>query len=261
MFKRFLLKPFNRNSGKEIPDFPVTSIQKIIGYKFKDRYLLYQAFKHRSYLAVTNEPAWESNERLEFLGDAVVDIAVTVSLYKDNPNSSEGVLSKKKSILVSRKVLAEIVKNLDLGKYLLLNKGEEKTGGATRASNLANLYESIVGAIYLDGGLDPAYEFIDHTLLNGSMDFVNRRKYLNYKSILLEHAQARGLGSPVYSVVSESGPDHEKEFEMRVKVTENETATGRGRSKKIAEQRAAKNLLSRIAPQLIEERIKSGPAD
>jgi len=160
-------------------------IEKIIQYRFNDINLLYKAFKHRSYLSISKEESFNSNERLEFLGDAILDLVVTEFLYTSFPQKSEGELSKIKSVLVSRNVLADIVSDLDLGKYLLMDRGEEKTGGKKRASNLANLYEAIIGAIYIDGKLRKAKKFIQDSLLIYTEKLFNDKNYLNYKSILL----------------------------------------------------------------------------
>jgi ribonuclease-3 len=233
-------------------EFDIAETENILGYRFKNKDLLLKAFKHRSYLSVTGEAPHHSNERLEFLGDAVLDLIVTDFLYQNKPYKSEGDLTKLKSVLVSRKVLAEIILDLKLGQYLLINRGEEKTGGRERNSNLSNLYESLVGAIYLDGGLKKAQRFIRNSLLLQYKKFVHNANYINYKSILLEHIQGQGLGSPVYSLLQEDGPDHDKLFIMNVSVNGSKQAQGQGRSKKIAEQESARNLLKKIAPQLIE---------
>ncbi len=133
----------------------------------------------------------------------------------------------------------------------MVNRGEEKTGGKTRPSNMANLYEAILGAVYLDGGLKMAAKFVEHTLLSRHEKLLNHKRFINYKSILLEYIQSLGPGTPVYTLVDERGPDHEKRFIMDVCVGEGEKAHGEGRTKKLAEQSAAHNLLKKIAPELI----------
>ncbi|MEE9117194.1 MAG: ribonuclease III [Calditrichia bacterium] len=236
---------------KKFKDLDIQAVESILCYRFRDRELLYTAFKHSSFLPITKEKYYKSNERLEFLGDAVLDLVVTEFLYTSMPKTSEGELSKIKSVLVSRNVLAEIVANLELGNHLLVNRGEEKTGGRTRPSNLANLYEAILAAVYLDGGLKSARSFIEHTLLFRHERLLNHQNFINYKSILLEYIQSLGPGSPIYVLVNESGPDHEKRFIMNVCVGEGEEAQGEGRTKKLAEQATAHNLLKKIAPELI----------
>jgi ribonuclease-3 len=227
-------------------------IQKVLNYQFKDIDLLIMAFKHRSYLPISKERSWKSNERLEFLGDAVLEIVVTEFLYKKFPQKLEGELTKIKSILVSRHVLAEIIRSMKLGDFLLMNRGEEITGGRTRLSNLANLYESIVGSIYLDTGLESVKKFIVRTLLSQYKEILRQRKYKNYKSILLEYSQSLGKGNPTYRVVEENGPDHKKLFVINVSIDGEHAANGTGKSKKIAEQGAAQNLLKKIAPELMK---------
>jgi len=226
-------------------------IFNIIHYKFRNKDLLLTAFKHSSYLPITKEKYHKSNERLEFLGDAVLDLIVTEFLYTSMPRTSEGELSKIKSVLVSRNVLAEIVASLKLGNHLMLNRGEEKTGGKTRPSNLANLYEAILGAVYLDGGLKNAKSYIEHTLLSRHKRLLNHQSFINYKSILLEYIQSLGPGNPTYVLINQSGPDHEKKFLMNVCVGNGKEAQGEGRTKKLAEQAAARNLIMKIAPELI----------
>jgi ribonuclease-3 len=232
-------------SPEEYP-LDVKSVEGLINYTFNDKKNLLLAFKHRSYLSITQEKDYESNERLEFLGDAVLDIIVTEHLFHSFPKEREGFLSQKKSILVSRQVLSQLVEQLGLGKYLLLNKGEEKTGGRTRLSNLANLFESILGAIYLDGGIAPAKKFVDTFLINRQNELLTTKTFVNHKSKLLEYSQSKGWGAPTYYVIDESGPDHQKHFVISVKVNNQVTARGMGSNKKRAEQKAAQNALRKI---------------
>jgi ribonuclease-3 len=246
---RFLSNLFSRREHQAEINF--TAIERILDYSFVNKSLLQQSFKHRSYLSVTRESPLESNERLEFLGDAILELVVTEFLYRKFPQHGEGYLSKVKSVLVSRKVLAEIVIRRDLGKYLLLDHGEEKTGGKMRLSNLANLYEAVIGAIYLDGGLETTARFIDHTLLSRYHAIIKDEQFINYKSILLEYVQGKKAGLPVYQLLQQSGPDHDKKFVMQVSIPGGPTAQGEGKSKKVAEQRSAQNLLSMVAPDLL----------
>ena len=247
-FLRKISSFFKRDRSNEL-DFK--AIESIIGYTFYNHSLLLKAFTHRSYLSVSGAAAYDANERLEFLGDAVLDLVVTEFLYTTLPTTSEGTLSKMKSVLVSRKVLAGIIGGLDLGKYLLVNRGEEKTGGRNRPSNLANLYETILGAIYLDNGLADARTFINRTLLSVYQQILNDRDFVNYKSMLLELAQGQGSTTPVYTLIEESGPDHDKKFVMDVQLGDHDRCQARGKTKKLAEQRAAYQLLKKIAPHLL----------
>ncbi|MGD9897501.1 MAG: ribonuclease III [Calditrichaceae bacterium] len=246
-----MIKEIIQRIGIPLPEkekFPVDlkKLEKILEYTFQDKELILKALRHRSYLSLTHEDNIESNERLEFLGDAVLDLIVTEHLYKDFKGQSEGVLSKKKSILVSRQVLGHLTDKLGLGEYLLINKGEEKTGGRRRLSNLANLFEALLGAIYLDSGIKSAENFVYRNLLDQRDEFLKTKSYFNYKSSLLEFAQAKGWGFPKYEILAEEGPDHEKQFIIQVNVNDKWSATGTGRSKKNAEQRAAQNVLKKI---------------
>jgi ribonuclease-3 len=253
LYQHLISKFISRFSRRRSESFNFAAIEKIIHYQFKNRQLLHTAFLHRSFLTGSKHHSAQSNERLEFLGDAVLDLVVTEFLYKSRPSAREGELSKVKSVLVSRNVLAEMVSKMKLAPYLLINRGEEKTGGRQRTSNLSNLYESLLGAIYLDGGLSAARTFIDRSLIKWHKKLLNHQDFINYKSILLEYAQKYGPKTPVYHLVEESGPDHDKQFEMEVSIGGSHQAKGSGKSKKLAEQAAAHNLIKQIAPQLLDE--------
>lgn len=211
-----------------------------------DTSLIVTALKHRSYLNRSNESRIHSNERMEFLGDAVIDLVVTHFLFENFPTKTEGQLSKVKSILVSKPVMADIATELNLGELILLNRGEEKTGGRTRKSILADCFEAIVGAIYLDLGLDPAREFIHTYLLRDYQAILHKGLYKNFKSVLLEYAQSHGDGLPEYRIAEEKGPDHAKEFVIEVWIGERLLGEGRGKSKKVAEQEAAKRAVMEL---------------
>jgi ribonuclease-3 len=208
--------------------------------EFTEKSILLTAFKHRSYLNITNEDRVASNERLEFLGDAVLDLVVTENLYKKFPKRTEGQLSKIKSILVSKPVLAEIATELSFGNLILINKGEEKTGGRQRESILSDTFEAVIGAVYLDKGYQDAQAFIQQSLLTKFKSIMQRELFTNYKSILLEHAQSKFGTLPEYRVLEEMGPDHEKLFIIAVYIDGKEIGKGQGKSKKTAEQEAAR---------------------
>lgn len=246
MIEKILQRIGFQKQEKEIFPIPVKEIEEHLKYHFKDKHLLFQAFKHRSFLNVTHEDSKESNERLEFLGDAVLDLVIADHLYRYYDKENEGQLSKKRSVLVSRPVLAQITEELGLGKYLLLDKGEEKTGGRSRLNNLANLFESVLGAIYMDGGIEAARGFVNRFVIKNRDRLLNYKQYFNYKSSLLELSQAKGWGNPLYQIVEESGPDHKKRFVIRVKVNNRWLAKGIGSSKKKAEQLAARNALQKL---------------
>ncbi len=245
MLKTWLLKIGKRRPDEQLP-VNIYELQNKIDYQFNNSNLLIQALKHRSYLSINDEKHHCSNERMEFLGDAVLDLIVTEYLYKIYPQEKEGSLSQKKAILVSRQVLAKIIDKLGLGEYLLINKGEEKTGGRERQSNLANLFESLLGAIYLDSNYEKARVFVDKFLLNRQKELLSGKVYYNYKSSLLEYSQARGWGFPRYKVINESGPDHRKQFVVLAQVNNRVAGKGHGNSKKKAEQVAAKHALHNL---------------
>ena len=224
----------------------ITDFQKKFNLKFFNIDLITTALKHRSFLNVTNEPRMSSNERLEFLGDAVLDLIVTQYLYEKFPKKTEGELSKVKSILVRKSVLADIAVKISLGDCILINWGEEKTGGRNRQSILADTFEAVIGAIYLDKGLLVASDFVKTHLLINFKKIIKTELYRNYKSILLEYTQSSGNGMPIYKVVDELGPDHAKKFLIEVSINDEKMGEGQGSTKKIAEQEAAKHALKKL---------------
>ncbi len=204
-----------------------------------------QALTHRSALQ-EDEAATDSNERLEFLGDAVLSVIVAEELYSRYPESDEGFLTKLRSKLVNGKTLAACARSIRLGEHLKLSQNMVKTRGRDNRSILSDAYEAVVGAIYLDHGLDAAHEFVNRTLIQ-SADIENlARTRDNYKSLLLELSQARSWPQPIYEVVSEEGPDHDKTFTMRVLIGIRELGTGTSSNKKSAEQKAARQALERL---------------
>ena len=225
-----------------VPDFfqdKIQQLEKITGIELANKNLWTLAFKHRPYLNVTHEDRIYSNERLEFLGDAVLNLTVTHFLYNNYPLKDEGRLSKWKAVLVSKEVFSDIASDLNIGQFLLLNKGEDKTGGRERISILADAYEAIVGAIFLDKGLETAKVFINQTLLDGHTHYIEHDSLKNFKSILLEHVQQISAHLPVYKVVREEGPDHDKIFHVQVEINSKIYGSGKGKNKKNAEQKAA----------------------
>jgi ribonuclease-3 len=224
----------------------VGNFQNKYNILFSDSSLIATALKHRSYLNMTNEPRINSNERLEFLGDAVLDLVVTHFLYSKFPHKTEGQLSKVKSVLVSKPVLADIAVDMSLGELVMMNRGEEKSGGRQRKSILADAFEAIIGAIFLDAGLAEAEQFIQKYLLSDYRKILRRGLYKNYKSMLLEYSQSNGEGLPDYRIVRELGPDHAKEFAVEVWVGQEKLGEGTGKSKKIAEQEAARQAVKKL---------------
>jgi len=220
------------------------SLYRTIGYRFQNQDLLEQAMTHRSSLLYRGR--WMSNERLEFLGDSVLGFIVTDELYHKFPEGNEGDLTKAKSILVSREALAQQARKIDLGPYLILGRGEERSGGRTRRSILSNAYEALIGAMYLDGGVEVVRKLIRRDLLQKLDRLVANRFHHNYKSWLLEYMQARGEKSPVYRVLEETGPDHDKQFTMEVIAGKTVLGTGKGSSKKKAEKAAAREAIKQL---------------
>ena len=224
----------------------ISRIEAKLNYEFKDKNLIIQALKHRSFLSVTNESRLASNERLELLGDAVLGMIVVEYLFVKFPTKEEGELTAIKSLLVSRKILARISQQIGLGEAILLNDAEEHTGGRRRPSILADTFESIIGAIYLDGGLNTAVDFVKGKLLLRIDEIISKDYNKNYKSMLLEYSQGNSLGIPRYKVKKEEGPDHNKLFTIEVLINNRVLGMGKGNSKKIAEMIAAKHALTKI---------------
>lgn len=208
---------------------------------FSDKKLYEQALTHKSW--VNEHPNHrESNERLEFLGDAVLEFVVSSALYKTFPEKEEGYLTALRANLVNTTNLSEIAKKLDLGSKLFLSKGEEETGGRDNPSILADTVEAVIGSIYLDSGLDTAKEFINVHLLSGVSEKL-KQPLKDSKSLLQELVQSHGIPAPKYEVVKEDGPDHAKTFSMQVTFGGKTQGIGVGRNKSEAEQQAAKNAL------------------
>ena len=225
--------------------------EKKFGFVFKNRAYIIEALKHRSYLSVSKDKRTDSNERLEFLGDAVLDLVCTEFLFHQYIELLEGELSKMKSILVSRKVLGDVAKRISLGELILLNKGEDSTGGRERLSILANTLEAVIGAIYLDAGYEKSKQFVQTYLLDFCNDYIFRETLKNHKSELLELFQANDLGMPNYELVNESGPDHEKNFVVQVQIKDLVISEGSAAKKKTAEQIAAARALELISKGII----------
>jgi ribonuclease-3 len=223
----------------------LTALQTRLGYSFRDENLLRLALTHPSIAHEQGEPV-EHNQRLEFLGDAVLQLVLTRELYEKFPAFDEGPLTKARAKLVNRRTLAVHGRELGLGTYLILSRGEELHGGRERPSALADAYESLVGAIFLDGGFDAAREFILHEF-NAAFGGLSVIPMLeNPKGELQEFLQARSSEPPQYHVVSSSGPDHDRVFECTVHHGGVELARGQGKSKKAAESEAALFALKKL---------------
>jgi ribonuclease III len=222
---------------------PLRVVENAIGHVFAEPELLIRALSHRSWINAQGGNPIDSNERLEFLGDAVLDLVITDYLYLTRTDEDEGKLSKIKSLVVSAKVLAEVARPLGIGNHILLSRSEEKAGGGERESILADAWESLIGAIYLDAGYGAAEAFLHRTLVPRLSEFMEDAALANYKSALLEHAQSKGIGPPRYEVEKTSGPEHGKKYHMRVLLQGEVWGRGSGLSKKDAEQAAARKAL------------------
>ncbi len=222
-------------------------LEEILGYNFRDHEWLLRALTHSSY-ANEQEEEIRDNERLEFLGDAVLGLVVSDLLFAAN-SGNEGALTRAKSYLVSARYIGRLAKSLHFGDFLRLGHGEEKDGGRSKKSIMANVFEAVIAAIYLDGGMKSAREFIVR-VYGDAIEQIDKEGLLrrDYKSYLQELIQGKELPAPVYSLVEASGPDHSKRFTVEVKIgnAEPALAAGSGKSKKIAEQEAARAALARI---------------
>lgn len=217
------------------------NFEKVIGYKFRNRKLLSQALSHSSYANEKKRPGG-SNERLEFLGDSVLSIVVSSYLYENLTNVAEGELTKLRASLVCEKSLHKFAQQIELGKYLLLGKGEENTGGRERPSILADAFEAVIAAIYIDGGLEAAAKHILR-FLPEDIEHQKKPAFNDFKTILQEVVQKNPEEKVEYILVSEEGPDHNKSFVVEVFLNSNVIGKGRGKSKKEAEQMAAREAL------------------
>ena len=210
--------------------------EKNIQYTFKDISLLELALTHSSY-ANESKTHMEYNERLEFLGVAVLQLVTSEKLYTENPNMPEGKMSKQRAALVCEDALASYSRQIELGRFMLLGKGEENTGGRERPSVLADAFEAVIGAIFLDGGIEPAKKFIRRFLDEAHLSVQD------FKTMLQEIIQKNPGERLSYIVVAEDGPDHDKSFTVEVRLNSNPIGKGEGKSKKQAEQQAAKEAL------------------
>ena len=218
------------------------SLESRLGYKFRNSLLLAEAMTHPSLAYESQRPHFD-NQRLEFLGDAVLQLILTEDLFKMFPDFPEGKLTKLRSRLVSRRALARFALTIDLGAYVLLGKGEEATGGRRRVSTLADAFEALIGAVYLDGGYEGSRELVLRLFQSEIEALAGSPEERNPKGELQEHLQAIQPEPPEYEVLSESGPDHRKVFQSQVSWRGKVLAVGRGKSKKEAEARAASEAL------------------
>ncbi len=237
-------KKISKKKDKDVKsekDFSI--LENELNINFSNKNLLIQAFIHRSYINESEGIKLGHNERLEFLGDAVLELASTNYLYHKFKDLAEGELTAYRAALVNTRSISAVAKDLGFNDYLFLSRGESKDFGKARLSILADTYESFIGAIFLDKGYDFAKEFIENTLLIHTDRIIEEGKYKDPKSTVQEKSQEILSVTPSYRVVSESGPDHDKKFIIAIYFGENRIADGEGKSKQEAETDAAKNAL------------------
>lgn len=224
----------------------IKEFEEIIGYRFADKELLITALSHSSYANEKRNQKIICNERLEFLGDSVLSLIVSRYLFENYKSLPEGELTKVRAQIVCERSLHECAQNIELGNFILLGKGEELTGGRTRASILADAYEALIASIYLDSDLETVREWLLGQLYDTIGLSVSGKSFKDYKTLLQEEIQARGEINISYKIIGESGPDHKKIFSVNVLIDGKLSGSGEGSSKKNAEQNAAKSALERL---------------
>ena len=242
------VKRFFAGATEKRADVNLDEVEKLIGYSFRARRLLLLALTHRSY-ARNGGNVQSSNERLEFLGDSVLGLVIAEKLYHDHYRKSEGDLTKLKAMLVNESTLAQIGHEISLNRYIRLSPEEHNAGGRERASIVSDTFESVIGAVFLDGGFEAARDVVLRLIYTRKSTIISDRSQRNFKGELLEYVQARGNGMPRYEIVSEAGPDHEKVFEVAVLVNGRRLGEGAGLSKKEAEQKAAAQALDALTAE------------
>jgi len=238
-----------KNGGawsRAMTDTQLEKFEKIIGYEFKNKRLLERALTHSSYCNEIKRLKNQSNERLEFLGDAVLEVTVSDYLFEKYPDKTEGELTKLRASIVCEPTLALCSRQIKLGEWILLSKGEEHTGGRNRDSITSDAMEAVIGAIYRDGGFEPAQNYIRKFILD---DIDNKKLFYDSKTILQELLQKDSGFEPEYEITGESGPDHDKHFTAIVKCDKNVIGEGEGHTKKAAQQAAAYNAILKIRQQ------------
>ena len=231
----------NKNRLKRLTD-----LQEKLHYVFRDMDLLSTALTHRSYTHENPQPVTDDNERLEFLGDAVLGLCVSDLLMKKHPGFDEGTLSKMRSLMVNEKPLADLAGKLALGDCLLLGRGEELSGGRSKESLLANALEAVIAAIYLDSGFSRTKTILKRLMKPLLDDETLNAQCIDYKTALQEFCQKKYKSAPLYTLLDSSGPDHDKTFEIEVAIGSDIRQTGRGKSKKDAQKQAAQKAWESI---------------
>ena len=223
-----------------------SELEEIIGYKFNDKELLKTALTHTSYSNENRGKKHKHNERLEFLGDSVLGLVVSRYIYENYPNLPEGKLTRIRAAVVCERSLWECASNIELGRFIILGHGEEISGGRNRMSILADAYEALIAAIYLDSGYDTVREWVLSQVHDSIIRTVGGNYFKDYKTELQEYVQAAGNEKIEYRVVAENGPDHKKNFVIEVTLDGKVYGFGEGNSKKKAEQSAAQRALSAL---------------
>jgi ribonuclease-3 len=227
-----------------VPD--IVKLQKILGVSFNQPGLLEQALVHSSFINENPNSDMNNNERLEFLGDAILDLIVADKLYRVFPDLTEGEMTKARATLVRRDTLANIANAIRLGDFLYMGKGEESSGGRSKMPNLAGALEAVIAAIYLDQGIETARDVVNRLLTEEWQKLMSQGVGVDYKSKLQELSQANYQTTPEYRLVSETGPDHDKVFKVEVIIDGKTIGSGTGKSKKLAETEAAKLALAKL---------------
>jgi ribonuclease-3 len=237
----------NENPDDATPESSIYSLENILEYRFKDQNLLLQALTHRSFVNEHEGEDLRNNESLEFLGDAVLGFVISSRIFQHYPDLTEGELSKIKAYLVSAANLVHLAEQIHLGDFVRLSRGEEKTGGRTKRAIVVDAYEAIIGAIYLDGGVEAVSDFVGRQI-DGFLESLDLKQltYGDFKSALQEFLHNLGRPEPVYRVVDEIGPDHRKTFVVQVIIHDEVIAESSGRTKKEAQQSAARLAMERL---------------
>ncbi len=229
----------------------LASLENKLGYQFKNIGLLREALQHSSYVNEQRDPDLQDNERLEFLGDAVLDLVITHILMEQFPKTREGDLSRMRATIVNESQLSLVAQRLNLGQHLLLGRGEEQSNGQEKKSILADALEAVIAAVYLDGGLQAGFEVIERQFSEMISHVRDRLAEEDFKSRLQELVQVQFKRIPDYKIVAESGPDHDKTFEVRLSIGNSLTTHGTGKSKKAAEQAAAEVAIEKLKDEVI----------
>jgi ribonuclease-3 len=245
----FLRKKANINNALE-------KLQTTLKYRFNNQYLLKHALTHKSFVNPEDKKGLLSNERLEFLGDSILNCLVTEHIYNLYPDYSEGQLSKIKSLLVSRKIIGEVAKDLKLGNCMIMGKSEKKSGGQERLSILSNAFEALIGAVYIDKGFNEVRKLLHFSLFEKLEHFISCESNVNYKSKILELSQGDGLGVPTYPLIACEGPDHAKKFTVGIEIAGIRLGVGSGYCKKDAQQNAAYRAINKYSKELILSRLR-----